>query len=188
MIMIRTLAALALAPAILPAQAAVATDPLDALVADSPFAAVAGGARAATGETGALEFRGVVFENGQYAFSLYDRGTQQSAWVNIGQTNLPFVARSFDQEHDRLTVEHQGRTLVLELQQGRMSDQGQQQPMAGPPPLPTPDQAAQAGSGPRSPEMQPPRPAMNQAESQRLQELADEIRRRRRSPIQPTIK
>jgi hypothetical protein len=178
------------------AEEAAAPDPLDALVKDSPFAPVAGATRAgASGQTGPIEFRSVVFEDGEYAFSLYDQGSQQSAWLRIGETGLPFIVRSYDQERDIVTVEHQGRSLTLELQPGRMSDQ----PSPGTPPAPLPG-PAQAGSGPPLPSAAeasgqgsmsiPAQPAPGGSnagpnqESQRLQALADEIRRRRQSPLQ----
>jgi hypothetical protein len=198
----RLLLTLALIPAVMSAQTTGVPDPLDALVKDSPFAPVAGAARSANGgQTGPIEFRSVVFENGEYAFSLYDQGSQQSAWVKIGETGLPFVVRSYDRERDIVTIEHQGQSLVLELQPGRMTDQqpgasGPPMPVpgnSGPgnvPPLPTPGQMnSSQGPQPASPANAVPPPGFtNEMESQRLQALADEIRRRRQSPLRPSPK
>ena len=171
-------------PACLAAQAVPAGDALEALVRDSPFAPAAGAARAsAPGAAGPLEFRGVVFEDGRYLFSVYDQTAQRGWWVTLGeeQPDLPFVARSYDRERDLLTVEHQGRSVTLELQAGHVAGSAAPPAEQSPPPLPNPrESAGQAGPTPAN----PPVPANAQpAEGQRLQELADELRRRRQHPI-----
>jgi hypothetical protein len=167
-------------------------DPLDALVADSPFGAPAGGGRAATpGAAGPLELRSVVFVDGAYQFSVFDQGTGKADWVKIGERGFPFVVRSFNQEHDSLTVEHQGRTVVLALQPARTAVAANTPP-SSPPPLPgaarnnagQPQGGQASGSGnAANPNAGPAPPAgsanANASEAQRLQNLADEIRRRR---------
>lgn len=180
----------ALVSASLGAQVTAPSDPLDALVRDSPFLPVAGTARgAASGASGSLEFRSVVFERGEFAFSIYDQASRESKWVRLGQTDLPFVARSYDQEQDLLTVEYQGRITALKLQPARMAGQASSGSGTAPPPLPSaqesagPAQPRPANSTSTGPPSASPPPAVNPEESQRLQEMADEIRRRRQLPV-----
>jgi hypothetical protein len=172
--------------------AAPRTDPLDALVADSPFMSPGGAGRAGVAASaGPLELRSVVFVDGAYQFSIFDQGSGESEWVRIGERGHPFVARSFNRERDTLTVEHQGRTIELALQPAKMASAGGA-PAQSPTPLPGPGNAGNRrnnqGPGPvPAPGLTPagnapPMPApgaTNAAEAQRLQNLADELRRRR---------
>ena len=180
---------LTLAPAVLSAQATVSVDPLEALLRDSPFLPSTGVAGAtATGETGPLELRSVIFEDGKFAFSIYDQGSRESKWVKLGESGNPFVARSFDRERDTLTVEHQGRSITLTLQPARMSSQQSTGSPTAPAPLPTAAESAGAAAGQSSgapgPTVTPPA-ALSAGEAQRLQNMADEIRRRRhQAPLQ----
>lgn len=169
-----------------------AADPLDALAANSPFLPGTGARGVANAATGPLELRSIVFVDGAYRFSIFDQGTGEANWVAIGDREQPYVARSFDREHDSLTVEHQGRTMVLSLQPARMASSGTAvHPSPSPLPGqgqgdptnptnrrnnqgPTPASGIPTGSGPM-----PNANTPNAAEAQRLQNLADEIRRRR---------
>jgi hypothetical protein len=188
---------LAAVPGIMAAQTPAPADALEALLRDSPFLPAAGARAAPAGDTGPLEFRSVVFEDGAFAFSIYDQGSRQSNWVKLGENGHSFTARSFDRERDALTVEHQGRTQVLTLQPARMSSQQ----TGGASPMPLPTQAEAAGQpGPQNPNAQPPGiaptggpaqtispPGTNAQEAQRLQNMADEIRRRRRFSTPPQL-
>jgi hypothetical protein len=192
----------AVVPGIMAAQTPPAADALETLLRDSPFMPAAGARTTTAGETGPLELRSVVLEDGVFAFSIYDEASRQSSWVKLGENGYPFVARSFDHERDALTVEHRGRTMVLTLQPARMSSQ--QVAGATPPPLPTAGQANGPGNVPspmQNPGTFPPGgpvptagPAQpgsptvtNAQEAQRLQNMADEIRRRRRLSIPPQL-
>jgi hypothetical protein len=171
-----------------PAQTAPARDPLDALVADSPFLPPAGGIRKnAAGPAGPLELRGVVFENGAYSFSLYDDASHESAWVRLGEGGHSFVARSFNRERDTLTVDYQGRSVVLTLPPAKMASTT---PAGEPPPpaLPGKGEAPKpTGAAPKTSAGKPAPAAAgsNTAEAQRLEDLANEIRRRRGNGPQP---
>jgi hypothetical protein len=194
------LVALALLPAMMAqtkqgAETAPRADPLDGLAADSPFLPAAGGRRSAATATGPLELRSVVFMDGAYQFSIFDQGAGRAEWVRIGERGHPFVARSFNRERDELTVEHQGRTVVVTLQMAKMASgvPAQAQTQA---PLPGPGDGGnrrpaqpQGQPGPGAPAAVDPAAtppgATNSAEAQRLQNLADEIRRRRNPrPVQ----
>ncbi len=168
-------------------------DPLDGLVADSPFLQPAGGARKdAPGATGPLELRGIVFERGVYSFSLYDQASHEAVWVRLGEGGHPFVARSFNRERDVLTVDYQGRPVVLTLQPARMASANPAGAPPAPPPLPGAAEAAgragqqnaapsgaSNGNSPPAANANPAAAPANPAEAQRLQNLADELRRRR---------
>ena len=183
------------APAMsVPVPAATSSDPLDALVADSPFGAPSGGnGKAAAGATGPLELRSIVFTDGAYRFSIFDQGTGKAEWVKLDERGFPFLARSFDRERDALTIEHRGRTVVLALQAAKTAAATNPAPPNGPPPLPgaarngAPPSSTNASNGPGPngvpTNAAPPAPpsTTNAAEAQRLQNLADEIRRRRGS-------
>lgn len=178
------------APPANPAAPAAPADPLDALAADSPFMPGTGARGVANASTGPLELRGIVFVDGAYRFSVFDQGTGESNWIGLDEREQPYVARSFNRERDTLTVEHQGRTIVLTLQPARMASSGTSMPNS-PSPLPGQgqgpgdptnrrnNQPSGAVSGGPVPTNVPAAGAPNPAEAQRLQNLADEIRRRR---------
>jgi hypothetical protein len=177
------------------AEAASPSDPLDGLVADSPFGApTGGGAKGTAGATGPLELRSIVFVDGAYQFSIFDQGTNKAEWVKLEEKGFPFVAKSFNRERDALTVEHRGRTVVLALPAAKTAVAANNPPPSGPAPLPgaARPNAASGGAAPNVPSVNAtganapgptpaPPSATNAAEAQRLQNLADEIRRRRGS-------
>jgi hypothetical protein len=173
-------------------------DPLENLVKDSPFLPHAAAGGLGAGQSGPLELRGVVMERGAYVFSLFDLNSKESYWVGLNEPGFPVVARSYDRANDTLTVEQQGRTLTLTLAAARTlpanAAAGMPQP-PGVPPLPT-TPGGPAGNQPVPPpngQAQPiagiPATGITPDEAQRLQRIADEIRRRRavgKAPIAPT--
>lgn len=178
---------LALFPALLVAQSVAPPDPLDALVKNSPFLPASGASRAAAaGEGGPLEFRSVVFERGQFVFSIYDQASKQSKWIKLGPGETPFIARSYDREHDTLSLDYQGRSQVLKLQAGHIASQPPAGSAPAPAPLPSAQEAGRPNQTPNNPTAKPPA-NLAPAESQRLQTLADEMRRRRQTLPPPTI-
>jgi len=159
-----------------------ATDPLETLMKDSPFMPQASGSSTA-GQNGPLEFRGVIMERGSYSFSLFDQGAKQSYWVGLNEPGLPFVVRSYDRTSDTVTVEQRGRTLALTLAAARtipvnpaMAPQPAPGAPAGQPGQP-PGTAAGGQVQPLPGSISPN--GITPDEAQRLQRIADEIRRRR---------
>jgi hypothetical protein len=178
--------------AVKPPPPAPAPDALDELIRDSPFLP-AGGPTVPATEAGTLELRGVLIEDGHFLFSIYDQGSKESKWVRLGERGAPFVARSFDHQNDVLTVDYQGRSVALKLPPARVTGlalpggpQGQ-----NPAPLPSPQEAARPVQ-PQPPTAQAPAPSvppnLKPEEAQRLQSMADEIRRRRQMQSQPPKK
>jgi hypothetical protein len=161
-----------------PAPAPAGPDPLDELVRDSPFLPATGPA-APPSEGGPLELRGVLFEDGHFLFSVYDEGTKKSKWIRLGETDAPFVARSFDHENDILTVEYQGRSVALKLPPAHVAGVTQPGAPTPPAPLPTPQEASRPAQPPQPVAQPTAQPGIRPEESQRLQNMADEIRRRR---------
>jgi hypothetical protein len=174
----------ALAPAAATPPAPAGTDALDSLVKDSPFMPAASGG-AAAGQTGPLELRGVIVERGSYAFSLYDLNSKESYWVGLNETGFPVVVRSYDAASDTVTVEQQGRTLSLTLAAARTMPANPAmaaQPAPGTPGAPggpVPQPTATPGNGPTPSFNVSVQSSVTPDEAQRLQRIADEIRRRR---------
>lgn len=138
--------------------------PLDQLLKNSPFGAPRPGSPGET--TGqAWEFRGLVEENGVLWFSLYETSSRRSAWRRLQQPDEQLVVRQYDANGNTLTIEFQSRTLVLPL---RSAPRTEGSPVA--PQLPPGAQPAVAANA------TPAAPADN---AQRLQQIAEEIRRRR---------
>lgn len=165
-----------------PARPPVAGDRLDELVRQSPFIP-AGGAVRGEASRGELELRGVVWDGAALRFSIFDRGTGESTWTRIDEEGLPFRARSFDREKDTLTLEYQGRVLTLELAESQLSEtQGPSEPQGQGPPLPTNVGPGGAVVPPGQPGGLPApatQPGSGTNDSQQLQQMADEVRRRR---------
>jgi hypothetical protein len=96
-------------------------DPWGSLVGHSPFAS---GLRSGpvTGETGGLEFRGVVGEAGEIWVNLYDPVAKRARWFPVpGSPDQEINAQSYDPETDHLVVVAGGRRFDLLLRQGRVS-------------------------------------------------------------------
>lgn len=139
--------------------------PLDQLLKNSPFGTARPGSPSeATGSGQAWEFRGLVEENGVLWFSLYEPATRRSVWRRLQQPDQHVVVRQFDPDGNTLTIEFQSRTLVLPMRSAPRIE--------GPPVASQPSgvQPATVASAP------PAAPADN---AQRLQQIAEEIRRRR---------
>jgi hypothetical protein len=160
-----------------------ATDPLESLVKDSPFLPAASGG-AVAGQNGPLELRGVIMERGSYSFSVYDLNSKESYWVGLNETGFPFMVRSYDASNDTVSVEQQGRVLSLTLAAARTmaaSPAMASQPTPGAPGVsggPMPQPTAASGNGPNQ-QFGPVPSSVTPDEAQRLQRIADEIRRRR---------
>ena len=155
----------------LPAQAQLRPGLLDALVQDSPFrAATAGGGERPEGGPAQFEFRGVVAEADGFSFSIYDGNRHTGEWVKLDEPGRAYVARRYDPAKDTLAIEHDGQTKTLTLKRARVQAVAQVQPAAAsPPPLPTTGNATAP----------PATSTTNAQEAQRLQNIAEEIRRRR---------
>lgn len=144
---------------------------LDSLLSNSPFGSAKSGQTAEAG-TQPLEFRGVLEENGQQIFSIYDTATKRSRWVGLNAASDDFVVKSYDASANSISLEQHGRVLALTLKSGPKMAQNM--------PLPLPPGMPQPGSNNGQPAQVLPNGAMGKGpEAQRLQQIAEEIRRRR---------
>ena len=123
----------------------------------------------ATTPNSPLELRGILSTPDGNKFNLCDQAGHINAWIGLNEPGQPFVVRSQDMAHQRVTIEYQGRELTLSLAQPKVTTMAMpQQAMAMP----------QMGGMP--PQMQPGSvSASPQDERMRLERIAEEIRRRR---------
>jgi hypothetical protein len=138
------------------------------LTANSPFLPPESPADAnATPVNSPLELHGILSTPDGYKFNLCDQSGHINTWVGLNTAGQPFVVRSHDVAHNRVTVEYQGRELTLSLPQPRiMAAAMQTMPML-------PQMMGQ-------PPMQPGAVNANtEDERLRLERIAEEIRRRR---------
>jgi len=131
----------------------------------------------ATTPNSPLELRGILSTPDGNKFNLCDQAGHVNVWIGLNAPGQPFVVRSQDLAHHRVTIEYQGRELTLSLAQPTITAMSMQQQA-----MPVP----QMGGMP--PQMRPGSvSASPQDERMRLERIADEIRRRRamRAAAQP---
>jgi hypothetical protein len=135
------------------------------LTPDSPFAPPSSNAgTSATPADSPLELHGILAMPDGYKFNLCDQAGHVNVWIGLNATGQPFVVRSHDVAHNRVTVEYQGRELTLSLAQAKAGSMSQQ-------------------VMPMTQMMGMPQPGLVNAspvdERERLERIAEEIRRRR---------
>jgi hypothetical protein len=133
---------------------------LNSLLQNSPFES---GSRSANDSKSnePLEFRGVLTESGVAYFSIYETSTSRSAWVQLNEESFrDYTAKRYDWENRQLTIEYQGRDLVLSL----AAD-------SSPAPIATPAVATTTTDATAT------KPTISEA--QKLNNIAAEIKRRR---------
>ncbi|HWA29304.1 MAG TPA: hypothetical protein VG734_26875 [Lacunisphaera sp.] len=145
----------------------------DNLIKNSPFgqASAPGSQPGSDGST--LEFRGVFSDGGQTYFSLYETASRKSQWVGLKENGLPYFVESYDPEKFSIQVKYRNQPLALTIKQAQIVVQAM--PVAAP--LPTNINAV-----PGAPAAAVAPASMDEAA--RMQQVAEEIRRRRalRSP------
>jgi hypothetical protein len=136
------------------------------LTPNSPFAPASSGADAgATPANSPLELHGILSTPDGYKFNLCDPAGHVNVWIGLNAAGQPFVVRSQDVAHRRVTVEYQGRELTLSLAQPKIAA------MAMPPTgMPMPMMSS------TQPGVVTASPADDRA---RLERITEEIRRRR---------
>ena len=149
-----------------------ASSQLDSLLANSPFGTVKTGPAGDAAGNQPLEFRGTSEEGGQQYFSIYDTATKRSRWVTLNAASDDFVVKSYDPDAHTVSLDQHGRVLALTLKSGPRIVQNV------PPPMPPNTANLQPG------QMQPGGVGKG-PEAQRLQQIAEEIRRRRALRQQP---
>lgn len=139
------------------------------LAAGSPFLPPRGAAAAvAAPEPTTLELKGIIRESdGTLKFAIHNTAKKNSVWVKANETGHGFVVKSHrgTGSQQQVTIEHQGRTLALEMKTPKIASAGNV-PMAGSMPVPQP--TMQNAAAPTSAE-----------EARRLENVAAEVARRR---------
>ena len=156
--------------ALLSPAAGVAASPVDGLLNNSPFGAAPKGGQSADVGNQPLEFRAVLEENGQKLFSIYDTATKHSRWLTQNDASGDVVIKSYDEDAHTISLERNGQSLSLTLKSGPRIAQSVQPPMQPgmqPGAVGLPGQSAQQIMAAKGPE------------AQRMQQIAEEIRRRR---------
>jgi len=96
----------------------------DALMDSSPFLP-AGAAPAAATTEGPIEFHGILATADGERFSIYSPSTKSATWVGLNEKGKPFVVRSHQtvNSNDQITVDYQGRSMVLALKAPKIASQ-----------------------------------------------------------------
>ncbi len=143
------------------------TDKLNGLLDNSPFGVSRANAGPGNSTNDPLAFRGVFEEKGTRYFSIYETAAHRSTWVELNDPVDGFAIKGYDADHEIVTVEYQNRTLTLTLKPAPAVAQA---PMpVGPVPMP----------GSMLPSNSQGFNAPSPADSQRLLQIQEEIRRRR---------
>src|SRR4051812_20573644 len=87
------------------------------LAAKSPFLPPATQTVAAVTEGASIELRGITSAGGGVMFSIFDASKKTGTWVRLNETGNDFVVTKYDTNNDTVTVEHQGRPIVLALKE-----------------------------------------------------------------------
>jgi hypothetical protein len=146
------------------AQAAISTD--------SPFVPKNGQVAAAPTENTPIELRGVMSAPDGVYFAIYEPSTQKGNWVKAGETGSGYVVRSYDEANNSVSVEYQGRLQTLTLKEAKFDGTAAVAPMIAQQPMVMPNAPQRPPGGPAV----APTPA---DEAARLQQVANEVKRRR---------
>jgi len=171
----RLLIPVALCLAALPLAGATAQpEKINGLLNNSPFGQSRAGTAAAAGSGDPLEFRAVLEDKGSMMFSIYDTVARRSTWVPLKDSSNGFAVNDYDAAKESITVDFHGRVMTLPIKRAPMVAvaQGPRPNMPGGP-------AGAISSLP--PGMAPGSPV----DQQRMQQIQEEIRRRRALREQP---
>ena len=136
----------------------------NSLLQRSPFSVATPGQQATADAP--LEFRSLLFDHGEYFFSIYQPSTHAGLWVSLNEPGNPFSVLSYDEKTDTVKVDYQGRTLTLSLKESKIQAFVQKTPL---PNATAPVPGAPVPAGVAAPA----------DEANRLARIAEEIRRRR---------
>jgi len=146
------------------------------LASKSPFLPPQPSGGAAPTAGAPLEFRGTMeTPDGGKQVRIVDPARKSGAWLKVGERDatLDVTVKQYDEAHDTVTLEHEGKPLTLAEHVARVASAGvaQQMPMPMPAPNAPPMPAAVTNSVVLN-----PTPAQEQA---RLEAVAAEVARRR---------
>ena len=136
---------------------------------ESPFVPKNGQAMAAPTENSPIELRGVMQTSEGMMFGIYEPASQKGTWVKANETGNGYVVKTFDAARSSISVEYQGRVQTLTLKEARFDGTVTAVPMTGGAqvrPAVLPGGAPAVASNPAE-------------EAKRLENVANEVRRRR---------
>ncbi len=166
-------AVLRLAGAAAPAVGVTAPDKMSGLLSNSPFGTGKAGATNASASGEAFEFRSVFEEGGSKFFSIYETSTRKSNWVELNDPVNGFSVKTYDATKESITLDYQGRSLTLAIKRAPAVAQVMQ-------PQPQPPQMQPGVNGGMPTITNPASPGVPTAiDQQRIQQIQEEIRRRR---------
>ena len=142
----------------------------DSLLEKNPFVAHQPPAPPAEPAPPQLELRGVLVEGTATWFNVYNAETKESAWVQSGDRMANFVIKDYDTAKEALVLDYQQRPVSVALKQSKvqLSPGSARNGTA---------MASLGGASRAKPHsMAPVLPA---SESQRLEQVAEQIRQRR---------
>jgi hypothetical protein len=138
-----------------------------AISTESPFVSRNGQVPITQAENTPIELRGVMATPDGMRFAIYEPATQKGNWVKKDETGFPYVVRNYDPDRMTASVEYQGRVQALVMKEAKFDGTVvAMAPAAG---------AARPGVPGAAPAV-----SNNAAEEQkRLEQVANEVRRRR---------
>lgn len=142
---------------------------LNGLVANSPFGSARSGQQAGSNGGEPFEFRAVLEGN---FFSIYETATRRSYWVEMNDPVNGFSVKGYDGGKESITMEYQGKAMTLPIKRAPAVAQVMQQPM----PQPGSNGMMQPNNNPPG-QVGPVGPTA--VDQQRIQQIQEEIRRRR---------
>jgi len=160
---------------------------LNGLVTNSPFGSAKSGVAAGNSGNEPFEFRAVLEENNSKFFSIYDTNTHRSTWVELNDPVNGFSVKGYDAAKESITVDYQGKALTLAIKRAPAATQVFQPPAPQMPSQPGPNGVVQQPAIGQPGQVQPAAPSA--VDQQRIQQIQEEIRRRRalRSQGVPTV-
>jgi hypothetical protein len=141
------------------------------LAPSSPFIpAGSAAASAQAGPSSPIELRGEMATSEGVSYCIYDTAKKKDVWVGLNEAGHDFVVKTADPATDSVTVDYQGRSLLLTLRTAKVASSGP--PPTGAPeargPQPNPSLASSVVLNPTAAD-----------EQRRLDAVAQEVRRRR---------
>jgi len=149
---------------------------LNGLVSNSPFGSAKSGVAAGNNGNEPFELRAVLEENNSKFFSIYDTNTHRSTWVEINDPVNGFSVKGYDAAKESITLDYQGKALTLAIKRAPAAVQVFQPPQP-PSPQPGPNGIVQQPAAGQPGQVQPAGPSA--VDQQRIQQIQEEIRRRR---------
>lgn len=150
---------------------------LNGLVTNSPFGSAKSGAAVGNNGNQPLEFRSYLEESNSKFFSIYDTNTHRSMWVELNDPVNGFSVKSYDAAKQTITIDYQGKPMTLAITRAPAAVQVFQPPAQATPQQPGPNGMVQQPPVGQPGQAVPAGPSA--VDQQRIQQIQEEIRRRR---------